>query len=54
VTTNVWTTKAPMPTARSMLAAGVVNGLLYAVGGSASSAGTALDAVQSYSPGSNS
>jgi N-acetylneuraminic acid mutarotase len=31
--TNSWTTKAPMPTARSGLAVGVVNGVLYAVGG---------------------
>jgi len=28
-----WTTKAPMPTARDGLAAGVINGILYAVGG---------------------
>jgi hypothetical protein len=28
-----WTTKASMPTARDGLAAGVVNGILYAVGG---------------------
>jgi hypothetical protein len=31
--TNTWTSKAAMPTARSALAAGVVNGLVYAVGG---------------------
>jgi N-acetylneuraminic acid mutarotase len=31
--TNTWHTKAPMPTARAWLAAGVVNGILYAVGG---------------------
>src|SRR3989442_9875542 len=30
---GVWTTKAPMPTPRTGLAAGVVNGILYAVGG---------------------
>jgi hypothetical protein len=32
--TNTWTSEAPMPTAREFLAAGVVNGVLYAVGGS--------------------
>jgi len=31
--TNKWTAKAPMPTGRTLLAAGVVNGVLYAVGG---------------------
>ncbi len=30
--TNTWTTKAPMPAARVGVAAGVVNGILYAVG----------------------
>jgi len=28
-----WTTKASMPTARSQLAVGVVNGVVYAIGG---------------------
>jgi hypothetical protein len=32
-TTNTWTTLEPMPTGRTLLAAGVVNGILYAVGG---------------------
>jgi N-acetylneuraminic acid mutarotase len=31
--TNTWTTLEPMPTGRTLLAAGVVNGILYAVGG---------------------
>ncbi len=31
--TDTWTTKAPMPTARQLLAAGVIGGKLYAVGG---------------------
>jgi Kelch motif protein len=35
---NTWTTNAPMPTARAGLAAGSINGILYAVGGSSSSA----------------
>ncbi len=33
-TTNTWTTKAPMPTPRSHMAAGVVNDIIYVVGGS--------------------
>lgn len=31
--TNTWTTKAPMPTARQLLAGGVIGGKFYAVGG---------------------
>jgi N-acetylneuraminic acid mutarotase len=31
--TNTWTTKAPMPTARWELGSGVVDGILYAIGG---------------------
>ncbi|HTN42504.1 MAG TPA: kelch repeat-containing protein [Nitrospiria bacterium] len=31
--TNTWTALDPMPTGRTLLAAGVVNGILYAVGG---------------------
>ena len=31
---NIWTTVAPLPTQRYYLAAGVVNGILYVVGGS--------------------
>lgn len=43
--TNTWTTKAPMPTPRSYLAAAVVNGIIYAVGG----LGGEL-AVEAYDP----
>ena len=32
-TANTWAAVAPMPTARANLAAGVVDGKLYAVGG---------------------
>jgi len=28
-----WTTKGPMPTGRGNLAVGVVNGVMYAIGG---------------------
>jgi hypothetical protein len=31
--TNTWTSQTPMPTARFFLGGGVVNGILYAVGG---------------------
>jgi N-acetylneuraminic acid mutarotase len=31
--TNQWSTKAPMPTARTRLGAAAINSLLYAVGG---------------------
>src|SRR5207245_9222662 len=30
---DAWTAKAPMPTARNMVAVGVINGKLYVVGG---------------------
>src|SRR5437763_1271644 len=31
--TDTWTTKAPMPTPRMNLGVGIINGILYAVGG---------------------
>src|ERR1700680_249304 len=45
-----WTTKAPMPTARWGLAAGVVNGILYAVGGCGAPNSKALNTVEAYDP----
>jgi N-acetylneuraminic acid mutarotase len=45
--TDTWTTKAPMPTARQGLAAAVVNGSLYAIGGYN---GSYLSTVESYTP----
>jgi N-acetylneuraminic acid mutarotase len=48
--TNSWTTKAPMPTARTSLAVGVVSGILYAVGGYN---GYALTVVEAYDPKTN-
>ena len=45
---GTWSSNAPMPTARSDLAAAVVNGVLYAVGGSGSGS-----TVEAYDPGSN-
>jgi hypothetical protein len=47
---GTWTTKASMPTARSALAADVVGGVLYAVGGSAANA---VAIVQAYDPATN-
>jgi len=53
-TTDTWTTKAPMPTARGALAAGVVNGLLYAVGGIVDSpVQTIFATVEAYDPTTN-
>ena len=52
-TTNVWTPKAPMPTAQAFFGAGVVNGVLYTVGGyNGNDKPTTL--VQAYTPGANS
>jgi Kelch motif len=46
-----WATRAGMPTARFGLAAGVVNGVLYAVGGNDGS--TNLATVDAYDPATN-
>src|SRR5262245_53313596 len=51
--TNLWATKAPMPTPRAYLGVGVVNGVLYAVGGSNGNS-TRLKTVQAYTPAGNS
>ncbi len=48
--TDVWESKAEMPTARMGLVAGTVNGVLYAVGGSNN---LPLTTVEAYTPGSN-
>jgi hypothetical protein len=45
--TNQWSTKAPMPTARTRLGAVAINGLLYAVGGKVT---TDLAKVEWYTP----
>src|SRR2546422_10817860 len=44
-----WTTKAPMPTAREGLAAAAVNGVLYAIGGSAIG-GTDFNTNEAFNP----
>src|SRR3989441_53069 len=48
---GVWTTKAPMPTPRTGLATGVVNGILYAVGGN--DGVSFLGTVEAYDPATN-
>ena len=49
---NAWTTKAPMPAARYQLATGVVNGILYAVGGLNATNGS-VATNQAYDPTTN-
>jgi N-acetylneuraminic acid mutarotase len=49
---NTWTPKAPLPTPRYGVAVGVVNGVLYAVGGQASGSG-GLTVVEAYDPTSD-
>jgi N-acetylneuraminic acid mutarotase len=48
--TDAWTQKAGIPTARSNFSVAVVNGLLYAIGGTAESP---LTLVQAYDPQTN-
>ncbi len=48
--TDTWTTKSSMPTPRKDLAVGVVNGVLYAVGGYD---GGFLGTVEAYNPGTD-
>lgn len=47
-TTNTWTGKASMPTARYRLAAGAVGGVIYAAGGN--TGGPILPTVEAYDP----
>src|SRR5579859_1234334 len=49
---GVWAQMASMPTARDSLAAGVANGILFAVGGFAP-IGRALNVVEAYDPITN-
>jgi N-acetylneuraminic acid mutarotase len=51
-TSNTWTTKAAMPTPRAALGIGVVNGVLYAVGGFANGA-IHVNTVEAYDPTTN-
>jgi hypothetical protein len=51
-TGNVWTTMPAMPTQRTDLAIGAVNGILYAVGGKNSTANW-IPTVEAYDPATN-
>ncbi|HVD61918.1 MAG TPA: invasin domain 3-containing protein [Gemmatimonadaceae bacterium] len=51
--TNTWTTKSPMPTPRSMLAVGVLNGIIYAIGGASGSL-WGMRTVEAYDPATDS
>src|SRR5262249_28659903 len=48
---GTWSAKAAMPTPRYEVGAGVINGILYAVGGH--NASTALNTVEAYDPTTN-
>jgi N-acetylneuraminic acid mutarotase len=48
-----WSTMAPMPTARNRFGAGVVNGILYAVGGENLGTHNGLNVVEAYNPTTN-
>ncbi len=48
-TTNTWRAKAPIPTPRRVLALGVLDGILYAVGGFIEGKG-AVNTVEAYDP----
>jgi len=50
--TNMWTARAPIPTPRVGLAVGVVNGILYAVGGLSKGKGP-ISTVEAYDPTRN-
>ena len=50
---GAWSTKAPMPTARSSLAVDQINGIVYAAGGFTGSK-FAVATVEAYDPGTNS
>jgi N-acetylneuraminic acid mutarotase len=49
-----WAVRASIPTPRSNLAAGVVNGIVYAVGGGILGSGSDLSTVEAYDPTTNS
>jgi len=49
--TNAWSTKAPMPTARSAAAAVASDGIIYAMGGS--NGDELLNTIEAYNPATN-
>jgi N-acetylneuraminic acid mutarotase len=48
--TDTWTTRAPMPTSRFLLATSVVNGRIYAIGGGPAAFKPGLSVVEEYDP----
>jgi N-acetylneuraminic acid mutarotase len=48
--TDIWTSRAPMPTARHGLAAVAIDGIIYAIGGFN---GSSLTTVEAYNPSTN-
>jgi hypothetical protein len=50
--TNEWSTRASLPAPRKGLAAGVVNGIIYVVGGT-DAGGTIVATVEAYNPATN-
>jgi N-acetylneuraminic acid mutarotase len=48
--TNTWTIKAPMPTARRSLSVGVLNSVLYTIGGQATFPGDYTGTNEAYLP----
>ena len=51
---NTWKTKSPMPTGRSYLAATVMDGKIYAIGGYGGHNGSYLSTVEQYDPSTDS
>jgi len=49
-TTDTWTTKTKMPTARGYLSASAVNGKIYAIGGGRTLSTSGLSTVEEYDP----
>ena len=57
ISTNKWETRSPMPTGRNHMAAGVVNGKIYVIGGRVGSVfvvASATDIVEEYDPATDS
>ena len=50
VAEDVWTTNADMPTPRAAISTSVVDGIIYAIGGTRSQTGWALSTVEAYDP----
>ncbi len=48
-----WTTKAPMPTARREFGTGVINGVIYAVGGLQGPGSSGINTNEAYDPVAN-